>query len=134
MNYKYLTKKDLVKIHNNLIKKYGGSPSILSNANLDFCVEAPQRVVFGFEVYNTLHEKAACLIYEIIKLHPFLDGNKRTGLTAADVFLRVNGYELTVSYHEGVVVSLDVASCSIESPQIIEWVQNHIRKLRQVPA
>jgi len=129
LNYKYLTKKNLVKIHNKLIKKYGGSSGILFDSNLDFCVEAPQRVVFGFELHNTLHEKAACLIYEINKLHPFLDGNKRTGLTATDVFLRLNGYELRVPYDEGVNVSLEIASCSMENLQTTEWIKNHIRKL-----
>jgi len=130
LNYKYLTKKDLVKIHNNLIRKYGGFSGVLFDANLDFCVEAPQRVVFGSELYNTLHAKAACFIYGINKLHPFLDGNKRTGLTATDVFLRLNGYELTVSYDEGVKVSLEIASCSMENPQITAWIKNRIRKLR----
>ena len=130
MKYKYLTKKDLIKIHNKLIKKFGGSSGILSDANLELCVETPQRIVFGSEIYNTSHEKAAGLIYEIDKLHPFLDGNKRTGHTATDVFLRENGYELAVSSNEGVDVSLKVSSCSMEKPQITEWIKSHIRKLR----
>lgn len=119
-----------MKIHNKLILKYGGSSGILSDANLDFCVEAPQHVVFGSEVYDTLHKKAACLLSGINKRHPFLDGNKRTGLTAADVFLRINGYELTVSVDEGVNVSLEIASCSMENPQTTEWIRNHTRKFR----
>ena len=70
-------------------------------------------------------------MFEINKLHPFVDGCKRTGLEATDVFLRINGYELVISNDEGLSKSLETASCSIEKSQLDDWIKNRTRKRRE---
>jgi death-on-curing protein len=81
------------------------------------------------EIYNDLRGKAASLLYEILKLHPFLDGNKRTGYEATDVFLRLNGYFLDVKQDDAVKTTLTIAECSMNLEQTSSWVKNHTKRV-----
>ena len=60
----------------------------------DFLIEAPQSEMFEQELYPGIYKKAACYAYFIIKNHIFYDGNKRTGMKSALLFLRLNGYTI----------------------------------------
>jgi death-on-curing protein len=56
---------------------------------------------FGDSFFHPgLFDKAAAYLYHIVKNHPFIDGNKRTGFACCDVFLRINGYRLQAKYRE----------------------------------
>ena len=61
---------------------------------LDYITEAIEGKVFGQEVYPELYDKAAVYMFSVISNHIFQDGNKRTGLQAALLFLKMNGYRL----------------------------------------
>jgi death-on-curing protein len=71
-------------------------------------------------------DKAAALGYALIKNHPFLDGNKRTGHAAMEVFLVLNGYEIraTVDAQERVV--LQVAASEIDRKEFNAWLRTHV--------
>jgi death-on-curing protein len=105
--------------------KYGFKHSILQPGNLDLCVEAPQRIIYGTELYPDKIEKAAVLMKEISKLHPFLAGNKRTAHLAATMFLELNGYALSSEITQTIDLSLRTASCSADLPDILEWMKAH---------
>lgn len=64
---------------------------VRDRAALQSCVAQPKTAVFGAERFSTVYEKAAADCYFIVRLHPFFDGNKRTGLVAAITFLLDNG-------------------------------------------
>ena len=83
----YLTLEDLLEIHRRVIESTGGSDGIRSIPLLDSAVARPQATFGGIDLYPALPEKAAALLHSIISNHPFVDGNKRTGFTAMDVFL-----------------------------------------------
>ena len=61
-------------------------------AALESCVAQPKTAVFGKEPFPTVFDKAAAYCFFIVRLHPFFDGNKRTGFLAARTFLLDNGY------------------------------------------
>jgi len=127
----YLTREELLAIHRNVIKKFKGKENddiLLFEGNLDYCVEAPRQEVFGEEIYKAIHEKAAVLISSIDKLHPFLDGNKRTGFEACDVFLRMNGFILSIHKEDAVNASLKIAECSMDMDQTSLFLKDHVRK------
>ncbi len=63
-------------------------------------VEAPRQSAFGVDQYQSVFEKAAVYVRNIVGDHPFVDGNKRTGVTCAVIFLMRNGYRLTASTQE----------------------------------
>lgn len=83
---KYLSLEQVLVIHEKLIEKYGGSHGIRDHALLESAVVRPRTSAFGEEAYPTLFLKAAVLLHSIIKNHPFVDGNKRTGFGAMQKF------------------------------------------------
>lgn len=64
---------------------------------LEAALEIPQKSIGGKLMYKNLHEQAAVFFYEMIKLHPFLNGNKRIAVVSLNVFLILNGCELKTS-------------------------------------
>ncbi len=80
----------------------------------------------GADLYPTLVEKAAVLGYSLISNHPFIDGNKRTGHAAMEVFLMLNGCEIHSSVDEQERIILEVASGAIDRKQFSDWLRAHV--------
>ena len=84
---KYLTKEQILIIHSIIIDETGGMHGVRDH-NAVLSVEAlPRQKLFGKELYPTIFLKATVYTRNIIMNHFFIDGNKRTGMTAASVFL-----------------------------------------------
>ena len=94
----YLEKEDILLINKLTINRHGGSfvppLNLLNNAPLDYLIEAVSVKMFGQEMYPEIQDKAALYMFNIISNHIFQDGNKRTGLEAALLFLKLNKYSL----------------------------------------
>lgn len=93
-----LTKADIIQFNKATVQTHGGSfvpPGNLLNENsLDYLLEAVNGELFGEAMYPTLADKAAFYMFGIVTGHIFQDGNKRTGLGAARLFLRLNGIKM----------------------------------------
>ena len=80
--------------------------------------------------YNSLEEEAAALMESLGNNHGFLDGNKRIAFTAADVFLRCNGFYIEVDAQAGyefIYGSMD--RHEFRFPRILDWIRKHIKPL-----
>ena len=77
------------------------------------------------DLYPDLFSKAASLMHSISKNHPFVDGNKRTAIAVASIFLFRNGYNLKVSNKELERFTLKVAREDIELREIAHWFKRH---------
>jgi len=128
MVLRYLTLQEILDIHTEILRNTGGEKGVLFPGNLALCVESPKRNEFGFEPCATIYQKAASLLYEINKLHPFVDGNKRTSYSATSIFLDINGFELKVETYEAVNFLLDIAKCNLNFDEVTNWLQNHVKK------
>jgi len=80
----------------------------------------------GKDLYPALADKAAALGYALIQNHPFLDGNKRTGHAAMEVFLVLNGYEILAAVDEQEHVILQVAASEIDREEFTAWLRTHV--------
>jgi death-on-curing protein len=89
----YLTRSDIVELHDRIVAIIGGMPGVRDEDALESCVAQPMTAVFGHERFATVYEKAAAICFYIVRTHPFFDGNKRTGLLAALHFLLSNGVD-----------------------------------------
>lgn len=117
----YLTVEEILRLHYKLIDDYGGSHGIRDEGRLKSVMEAPRQEVFGVEQYPGLTEKAAVYVRNIIGDHPFSDGNKRTGITVAGIFLLRNGLKLTAAPKELEDFAVKVATDSLDIPEIAAW-------------
>ncbi len=133
MVVRYLTRDDIITINKFLALKYGFKHVIIKPGVLDLCVETPRRVVFGHEVYPNKIEKAAALMRELNKQHPFLAGVKRTAYLAAKTFLELNDYNISPKIEVIVDVSVRTASCDLDTPQIFEWMRGLCKRVPWQP-
>ena len=130
-----ITKSNVIAINEETIKKDGGNyvppNNFLHESNLDYLVEIIDSEMFGEPLYPTIADKASIYFYNIICNHIFSDGNKRTGLAVALVFLVLNGYQLK----EGIVGDVlfnfvtSVASGQITLDECRNWFKNNIEPI-----
>jgi len=88
----FLTLDDVLLIHDEQLEAYGGIQGIRDNGLLESAVMMPQASFGGEYLHQNLFEMAAAYAFHIAENQPFLDGNKRTALVSALVFLDINGY------------------------------------------
>src|SRR3989344_5060993 len=96
----YLSLEEVLILHEYQIEKFGGAQGILDIRLLESAILRPQTTFGGKDLYDDLYLKSAVLALSIIKNHPFVEGNKRTGLHAALVFLELNGVSTNVDNEE----------------------------------
>ena len=127
----FLETRDILEIHQALIDRFGGEPGLRDRGLLQSALAMPQ-AGFGDQYFHKdLHEMAAAYLYHLIQNHPFMDGNKRIGATAAMVFLKINGLTLSASEDAYAELALDVAQGRLEKPSIAAFFRRHARKPRR---
>lgn len=106
---------DIVKeIHDAVLAGFGGSGGIRDEGLLHSAVAAPQATFGGESPFADLAEVAAAYLFYICRNHPFIDGNKRAAMTAAIVFLRLNGIEPAPDSDKWEALVLEVASSRLD--------------------
>jgi len=86
----YLSIEQVIELHDEMLKRYGGLPGIRDKNLLWSAIDAPKAAMFGQEMYPSVYEKAAAYLDHLVCNHPFNDANKRTGYAFMLVFLEVN--------------------------------------------
>jgi death on curing protein len=123
---KFLNLEDIGIIHIQIIDTSGGSQGIRDKNRIESALASMQQEVFGQELYPTIFEKAAVLMRGIISDHPFVDGNKRTGMMAALIFLDLNSYDTSgLKDKELEDFAVQVAVEHLEVPMIAAWLKSH---------
>ena len=89
----HLTVEIVKEVHAAVIEAYGGAHGVRDEGLLHSAVAAPQATYGGRSPYADVTEVAAAYLFYLCRNHAFLDGNKRVAMTAAIVFLRLNGVE-----------------------------------------
>ena len=128
MNITYLSAEDILQIHAFVVSETGGSHGLRDRAGLLALVALPEQNVFGKELYPTVYEKAAVYIRNIIATHPFVDGNKRTAMTAAGIFLEDNSFSFNAQRGEIEAFALRVILEKLDIQAIAVWLGEHSQK------
>ena len=90
----FLTVEVVMALHQRQLERFGGGAGVRDRGLPESAVAQPQASFGRSYVHAGLFEMAAAYLFHIVSNHPFVDGNKRTGLLAAQVFLSLNGYAL----------------------------------------
>lgn len=125
---RYLTVKDVLLLHELAIEKSGGSHGLRDFKLLDSATARPKSTFAGRSLYPNIFSKAAALCHSLIKNHPFIDGNKRTGLLAAMTFLELNNYQILAKQKEIVRFVLKIDQENIGIEEIARWLKSHSHK------
>lgn len=124
----FLKSDDVLKMQRHLIDLYGGRHGVRDFGLLESALAVPQSTFDEEFLHVDLFEMAAAYLFHLVKNHPFLDGNKRTGALAAFVFLQLNGYDLTATADEFFEMTLSAAEGNLNKPEIAEFFRRHTTK------
>lgn len=125
---RYLSSEELLAIHERILMEVGGRKGIRDIGLLQSIAERPKMGIMGLEFYSDVFFKAAVYAEGLATYHVFTDGNKRTAITAAAIFLRANGYKLVMSQDTGYRFILAVAQKQKTTKEIASWLKKHSKK------
>jgi death-on-curing protein len=128
MIFHYISLEEILRLHYQVIKDFGGSHGVRDEGRLDSVVKVPMQIVSSTEQYPTVFDKAAVYFRNIIGDHPFADGNKRTAVTVSAIFLMRNGYELKASQSELEDFTISVATQKLTIAEIAVWFESNTAK------
>ena len=126
-NYKWILESVAHAIHDAQLAEHGGLAGTRDVTLLQSALTRPQNLA-AYEDPG-IHELAAAYGYGISRNHPFNDGNKRTAFVVVELFLVLNGYELTADDSACVLTILDVASGTITEEAFASWLKENIKSL-----
>lgn len=128
---RYLELGEVLELYRRVMTQSGGTIGIRDLGLLESALAHPRSTFGGEELYPTIVEKAAAIGFSLIRSHPFVDGNKRIGHAAMEVFLMLNGYEIEGSVEEQERVILGVASGDLDRQAFVNWLRTHISTERR---
>lgn len=118
---------EVVELHRLVLKATGGAPGIRDLAALESAIAQPKATFGGTDLYPALIEKAAALCFALVRGHPFIDGNKRTGHAAMETYLALNGAEIDASVDDQERLMLDLAAGRISRNDLTDWLRQHVK-------
>ena len=126
---RWLSKEAILAIHTELIAEHGGSHGVRDEGLLESALARPRNLV-AYSDDVTLYALAASYSYGIVRNHPFVDGNKRTGLMAAYVFLHMNGSRLSATEMDAIVTFTELAAGNLTEAQLSAWLKKNSKRKR----
>jgi len=126
----FLTVEQILFLHARLIEETGGNHGVRDLGLLLSAIGRPRAGFEGQDFYPDPFSKAAALLDSLIRNHPFIDGNQRTGVAAAGLYQVRNGYRLTASNADLEGLALAVAQSKMTVLDIAGWLREHTRPIQ----
>jgi len=129
----FLTLKEVMDIHEEMVRRYGGQRGIRDSALLESCLTMPRSGIVGQYLHQDLYEMASAYLFHFCRNRPFHSANDRTAVVAALVFLRMNGIRITGNARE----LADLVNAVVEQKagkDILSWfLRSHSEPLAEGP-
>lgn len=122
----YVSVEQLLRLHARQVERFGGSPGLRDRGGLESAAARPAMTFGGDDLFPDLAAKAAALMHSLVTNHPFVDGNKRLGASAAELFLVVNGAGLNALDAELEETTMSVARGEMEVEPLTIWFRQRI--------
>ena len=126
----FLGLDEVLALHAGQIRRYGGRPGVRDLGLLQSALAMPEASYANDYLHTNLFEMAAAYLFHIVRNHPFVDGNKRTGLIAALAFLGLNDLELQAEADPLVALVTGVAAGEVGKAEVAVFLQAHSRRRR----
>jgi death-on-curing protein len=124
----HLSVEQLLQIHEAQIEKFGGSTGLRDRGGLESAAARPAMTFGGEDLYPDLAAKAGALMHSLVMNHPFVDGNKRVGAAAAELFVLLNESRLDASDQELEDVTLAVARGEMDVEPLTIWFRQRLSR------
>ena len=124
----YLNQNQVLKLHDKIIKEFGGIHGIRNETLLESSLANPLQTFDGLDLYPSVIDKAVQLCFGIIKNHPFLDGNKRLGLHLMLVLIHINGLKIDITHDELIDIIFKVADGTFNRQDFLQALKEKIQE------
>jgi death-on-curing protein len=114
-------------IHGQLLVRHGGASGVPDGKLLESTLARPRQQISSPDII----EMAAAYTAGIVKNHPFVDGNKRTGFVVGVLFLELNRFDFTASEAEAAQAVLELAAGTIDETGFALFLRDHIKRARK---
>ena len=115
----------VLAIHSRQIAEHGGGDGVRDFGLLESALARPENVA-DYEPAADIASLAAAYAFGIVKNHPFIDGNKRTGYVVMETFLIKNGYTLNATPADKYTTFLQLAEGSLSEEELASWLRSVI--------
>jgi death on curing protein len=120
----WLSRELVLAVHDEQLAEHGGATGVRDEGLLESALARPlNRTGYGDP---DIAELAAVYALGLVKNHPFIDGNKRTGYVALELFIRLNGLRFPASDADAVIMTLRLAAGDIAEAEFITWVRSNV--------
>ena len=124
----WILRDTVLALHERLLAEFGGSSGVRDRGRLDSALARPENLLaYG---KPSVFELAASYAFGLVKNHPFIDGNKRTGFATAVLFLELNRQRFQASEADAVIQTLALAAGAIDEAAYAAWLKGNTRRAR----
>jgi death on curing protein len=125
----WIDERDALALHARLLALDGGSPGVRSDALLQSALARPRQVL-AYAAKPDIIDLAVAYTAGIIRNHPFVDGNKRTGFLVGVLFLELNGHRFTAAEEDATQAIFGLASGALDEPSFSSWLRANVASSR----
>lgn len=126
MTYKWILESTVHALHDEQIMEHGGLPGIKNLAGIQSALDRPKNLLSYGNPEPDIAALAASYAFGIAQNHGYHDGNKRTSLVVLEIFLMLNGKELSADDTQCVFIIESVAGSEVSEEQLADWIRSHI--------
>jgi death-on-curing protein len=126
----WIDERDVLVLHDRLLALHGGAPGLRDKALLESAL-ARARQHFAYAESPNIIDMATAYTAGIVRNHPFVDGNKRTGFVVGILFLELNGYLFTASQEDTANAVLELAAGSLDEPGYSAFLRAHVARSKK---
>jgi death on curing protein len=125
----WIDQRDVLALHSRLLALDGGSVGVRSLPLPESALARP-RQLHAYGQAPDMIDLAVAYTAGIIRNHPFIDGNKRTGFLVGVLFLELNGYRFTATEEDATQAILALASGKLDEAAFTSWLRANVAKPR----
>ena len=122
--WRWLPREVLIAVHEEQLAEHGGAPGLRDEGLFDCALARPPQLANHGE--PDAADLAAAYAFGLVRNHPFIDGNKRTGYVAAELFLALNGDAMTASDESATLSTLALAAGDVDEATFAAWLRRHL--------
>jgi len=124
----YLSIEQILLLHELQIDRFGGSRGLRDRGGLESAAARPAMTFGGEDLYPDIAAKAAALMHSLVMNHPFVDGDKRVGISAAELFLELNDVRLGARDKDLEELTLSVARAELDAESLAIWFRQRLER------
>jgi death-on-curing protein len=123
----WIDERDALALHDRLLALDGGAPGLRDLGLLQSALARAQQL-HAYDNNPEIIDMAAAYITGIVRNHPFVDGNKRTGFLVGVLYLELNGYRFTATEESAAQAILSLAAGTLDEPALAAWLRANAKR------